>query len=82
MTIMHDSSNKRLSQFEILRILAMFGVLMNHVFNYGLHIYDDFTIDTSTWTGFIAWSIYLFIVGGYIKRYVDKTVLSRQKTYV
>ena len=34
---------KRLVQYELLRVIAMFGLLMNHVFNYGLHIYDDFT---------------------------------------
>ena len=44
---------KRLVQFELLRVIAMFGVLMNHVFNYGLHIYDDFTLDVSSFGGFI-----------------------------
>ena len=37
--------------------MAMVGVLMNHVFNYGLHIYDDFTMDVSTCGGFILWSV-------------------------
>ena len=41
---------KRLVQYELLRVIAMFGVLMNHVFNYGLHIYDDFTLDVSSKT--------------------------------
>lgn len=57
MAIIADSKNKRLAQFELLRILAMLGVLMNHVFNYGLHIYDGFTVDTSTVTGMLLWSI-------------------------
>ena len=35
----------------------MCGVVMNHVFNYGLHIYDDFCVDTSTKLGFMCWSI-------------------------
>ena len=43
--------------FEWLRILAMFGVVMNHVFNYGLHIYDDFSVDASTWQGGAYWSV-------------------------
>ena len=43
--------------FEWLRILAMFGVVMNHVFNYGLHIYDDFSVDASTWRGGAYWSV-------------------------
>lgn len=48
---------KRLVQYELLRVIAMFGVLMNHVFNYGLHIYDDFTLDVSYVGGFTLWSI-------------------------
>lgn len=48
---------KRLVQYELLRVIAMFGVLMNHVFNYGLHIYDDFTLDVSSVDGFTLWSI-------------------------
>ena len=48
---------KRLVQFELLRVIAMFGVLMNHVFNYGLHIYDDFTLDVSSFGGFMLWSV-------------------------
>lgn len=50
-------NNERLVQFEILRILAMFGVVINHVFNYGLLIYDDFRVDASTISGFLVWSI-------------------------
>jgi len=52
-----QDDNKRLAQFELLRILAMLGVLMNHVFNYGLHIYDDFAIDTTSAMGFLLWSL-------------------------
>lgn len=48
---------KRLVQYELLRVIAMFGVLMNHVFNYGLHIYDNFTLDVSSFCGFTLWSI-------------------------
>ena len=47
----------RLAQFELLRILAMCGVVTNHVFNYGLHIYDNFSIDVSTPYGVVLWSI-------------------------
>lgn len=46
----------RFAQFDFLRILAMFGVLLNHVFNYGLRIYDDFCVDTSTVQGFLLWT--------------------------
>lgn len=49
--------NKRLVQYDLLRVAAMFGVLMNHVFNYGLHIYDDFSLDVSFVGGFTLWSI-------------------------
>ena len=49
--------NGRQVQFELLRILAMCGVVMNHVFNYGLHIYDGFTVDASTPVGFLLWSV-------------------------
>jgi hypothetical protein len=44
-------------QYELLRILAMLGVVMNHVFNYGLHIYDDFSVDVSSWQGGAVWSV-------------------------
>ena len=30
---------------------------MNHVFNYGLHIYDDFTLDVSSSGNFLLWSV-------------------------
>ena len=49
--------NKRLVQYELLRVIAMFGVLMNHVFNNGLHIYEDFSLDVSSFCGFTLWSI-------------------------
>lgn len=35
----------------------MCGVVMNHVFNYGLHIYDDFCVDASTCGGFMLWTV-------------------------
>lgn len=54
---MAKSVVKRSPQFELLRIMAMCGVVTNHVFNYGLHIYDNFTLDVSTPGGFILWSI-------------------------
>ena len=51
----------RLANFELLRILAMLGVLLSHVFNYGLHIYPadapDFTVDTSTFWGLVLWTL-------------------------
>ena len=53
---MHNDSG-RMAQFELLRILAMWGVVMNHVFNYGLHIYDGFSVDVSTWWGAAVWSV-------------------------
>lgn len=54
---MGTTEKKRLAQYELLRVIAMFGVLMNHVFNYGLHIYDDFTLDVSSVGGFMLWSV-------------------------
>lgn len=51
------NTNERMVQFELLRIFAMFGVVMNHVFNYGLHIYGDFRVDTSTMTGIMVWTV-------------------------
>ena len=47
----------RLVQFELLRILAMLGVVMNHVYNNGLHIYEDFRVDASSPLGFLVWSV-------------------------
>lgn len=54
---MGNNSAKRIVQFELLRILAMCGVVLNHVFNNGLLIYDDFSIDASSPLGFILWSL-------------------------
>ena len=52
---------ERQANFELLRILAMLGVLVSHIFNYGLHIYEndgpDFTVDTSSAGGFTLWSL-------------------------
>ena len=53
----NEAVENRLVQFDLLRILAMLGVLMNHVFNYGLLIYGDFRVDASTFGGFMTWSI-------------------------
>ena len=51
----------RQANFELLRILAMLGVLVSHVFNYGLHIYPsdapDFAVETSTTWGFVLWTL-------------------------
>lgn len=52
---------RRNVNFEFLRILAMLGVLMNHVFNYGLKIYPDdkgiaTTFDISDMGGIALWS--------------------------
>ena len=52
-----SEGKKRLVQFELLRVAAMLGILMNHVFNYGLHIYDDFTLDVSSSGNFLLWSV-------------------------
>lgn len=83
---MVNNSNSRLVQFELLRILAMFGVVLNHVFNYGLDIYGDFGIDVSKNGGFMLWSVlelmklialpsvncYILITGYFL---IDKTQL-------
>ena len=47
----------RLVQFELLRILAMCGVVLNHVFNDGLDIYGGFRVDASSPVGFLVWAI-------------------------
>ena len=47
----------RLVQFELLRILAMLGVVLNHVYNNGLHIYEGFRVDASSLVGFLVWSV-------------------------
>jgi len=52
-----SEGEKRLVQFELLRVVAMLGILMNHVFNYGLHIYDDFTLEVSSSGDFLLWSV-------------------------
>ena len=52
-----SEGKKRLVQFELLRVAAMLGILMNHVFNYGLHIYDDFTLAVSSSGDFLLWSV-------------------------
>lgn len=51
----------RLANFELLRIIAMFGVLIGHYFNYGLHIYEDeyndtFTVNVASIFGMLNWS--------------------------
>lgn len=51
-----ETGKGRLVQFELLRILAMFGVVMNHVFNDGLDIYGDFRVEASSFAGFLLWS--------------------------
>lgn len=84
--MVNNSSNSRLAQFELLRILAMFGVVLNHVFNYGLDIYGDFRVDASQGGGFVLWSVlellklmalpsvncYILITGYFL---IDKTQL-------
>lgn len=52
-----ETGRSRRVEFELLRILAMAGVVMNHVINYGLDIYGDFRVDTSSPAGAIAWSL-------------------------
>ena len=52
-----ETNKGRLVQFELLRILAMLGVVMNHVYNNGLHIYEDFRVDASSPLGFLIWSV-------------------------
>ena len=51
-----ETGRSRRVEFELLRILAMAGVVMNHVINYGLDIYGDFRVATSSPAGAIAWS--------------------------
>lgn len=48
--------NSRLSNFELLRILAMFGILINHFFNKVIGIYDGFGIDVSNIGNIALWS--------------------------
>ena len=50
-------SSGREVQFELLRVLAMLGVVMNHVFNYGLDIYGDFRVDVSAPWGCAVWGM-------------------------
>ena len=49
------------SNFELLRILAMLGIVINHFFGYALHIYENnmepFSIDVSMASNMILWSI-------------------------
>ena len=54
---MNTSKGHRLVQFELLRILAMLYVVLNHVIGYGLGIFESFTVNTSTTSGFILWSV-------------------------
>lgn len=44
-------------QFELLRIVAMLGVVMNHVFNYGLRIYGDYHAEVSDASGGAVWTV-------------------------
>ena len=55
-TISH-SRPQRLPQFELLRIVAMFFVVLNHVIGDGLDIYGSFSVNTSTSSGFLAWTL-------------------------
>lgn len=52
-----ETGRSRRVEFELLRILAMAGVVMNHVFNYGLDIYGDFRVDASSPVGALVWSV-------------------------
>lgn len=52
-----DVASHRQASIELLRILAMLGVVTSHVFNNGLLIYDGFTVDVSTHSGFVLWSV-------------------------
>lgn len=54
---MNTSKGHRLVQLELLRILAMLYVVLNHVIGYGLGIFESFTVNTSTTSGFILWSV-------------------------
>ena len=52
-----ESRRSRRVEFELLRILAMAGVVLNHVFNNGLDIYGDFCVDASSPVGALVWSV-------------------------
>lgn len=81
-----ETGRSRRVEFELLRILAMVGVVMNHVFNYGLEIYGNFRVDASSPVGVIVWSVleilklmalpsvncYILITGYFM---IDKTEL-------
>ena len=51
----------RQSNFELLRLLAMLGVVIGHVYNYGLHIYEgdgvDYLIAADSVGGMSLWSV-------------------------
>lgn len=48
---------QRFVQFELLRIVAMIFVVLNHVIGYGLGIFEFFSVDTSIYSGFFIWSL-------------------------
>ncbi len=52
-----DATSHRQANFELLRILAMLGVVVSHVFNYGLQIYEGFSVDVSAPMGVAVWSL-------------------------
>lgn len=49
--------HNRLSNFELLRIIAMFGIVINHFFNKAIGIYGNFGIDVSDIGGFSLWFV-------------------------
>ena len=57
MVTISNTYTHRLPQFELLRIVAMFFVVLNHVIGYGLGIFESFSVDTSTSLGFFIWCL-------------------------
>lgn len=57
----HITASARLPQFELLRVLCMFGIVVNHFFTYGLDIYglraDAFSIPIDGFASATLWGI-------------------------
>lgn len=50
-------TSKREANFELLRIMAMMGVVCNHFFNDGLDIYSGFKVDVTTTAGMLLYTL-------------------------
>lgn len=50
-------SSQRELNFDFLRILAMLGIVINHFYGYGMHIFTDFRVDMSNFSGICLWTV-------------------------